>query len=314
MTKRYLKISMLSIVVFFLITMLILNPKKYTHSITLGYTLFLSKVFITSFPFFFLSKLFIELPKNKSNNFIKNIFCKIYKTSYVSFDIFMLSILSGYPTNAKLISDYYTKGYISKNEAKKILSFTSTSGPLFIIGTLGSIILDNVKVGYILYIAHIISALLNGLLYRKINIQSQPCNIEIKQKKNILLDCMLDTVKALCIVGGYITIFYMIIDILIDIHLIDFFTNILSKIFPSQLSKIIATSFFELTRGLSLIESYEKSTLAIIAGCVSFSSISILVQSYAFLQKAKIRIRYFLCTKLTQTIISIAITYILLLI
>lgn len=61
-----------------------------------------------------------------------------------------MSVLSGYPIGAKLISEFYKNGVINTEESKKIIAFSSTSAPLFVIGTLGVFMLDNVSYGVII--------------------------------------------------------------------------------------------------------------------------------------------------------------------
>lgn len=315
MTKKSIYYIALSSIVFFLIFMLILFPLRYSQSIKSGFVLFLSKVAIFSFPFIFLSKLLINLSFKSNINF--NFFSKIYNCSPYSFNIFILSLICGYPMNTKYILDYYNQGLISKCDAKKILSFTSLSNPIFIIATIGASILKDAYYGYILYISHVISALLNGLIYK--NIKCKENNISFLTNKShltklSLLDIMLDTIKTLLVIGGFITIFYMLIDILIDIKAIKLLENFFDLFLENNSSEILSRSIFEITRGVNLATNYSKNTLLVIAGCVSFGGACIICQSYAFLSKMDISILYFLLSKTSQSLINILVIYLLLLI
>ena len=49
-----------------------------------------------------------------------------------------MGILSGYPTGAKIISDFRKRNICTKVECERLLAYTNNSGPLFIIGTVGS--------------------------------------------------------------------------------------------------------------------------------------------------------------------------------
>ena len=75
-------------------------------------------------------------------------------------------MLCGYPVGAKLVGEFFDAGLIDGKQAKKIASFTSTSGPLFIVGTVGVSMFDNKLFGFVLLFSHYLSALLNGLIYR----------------------------------------------------------------------------------------------------------------------------------------------------
>lgn len=50
----------------------------------------------------------------------------------------IMGIISGYPTGAKIVSDFYKNGVLSKQEAERLIAFTNNSGPLFIVGTVRS--------------------------------------------------------------------------------------------------------------------------------------------------------------------------------
>ena len=86
-----------------------------------------------------------------------------------SYGIFALisGLLSGYPIGAKLVSELYTEKKLSKSEAQYLLSFTNNSGPLFIIGTVGTIILNNKNIGFFLLLIHYLSALTIGLILKR---------------------------------------------------------------------------------------------------------------------------------------------------
>ena len=45
-----------------------------------------------------------------------------------------MGITSGYPVGAKVAKDLYKDGLCTKTEAERLISFTNSSGPLFIIG------------------------------------------------------------------------------------------------------------------------------------------------------------------------------------
>lgn len=51
---------------------------------------------------------------------------------------YISSILSGYPTGAKILGELCEKGQIRRQDVRDILTFCSTSGPLFILGAVGS--------------------------------------------------------------------------------------------------------------------------------------------------------------------------------
>ena len=67
----------------------------------------------------------------------------IFNVSGKSALVFAISAVSGYPVGARLASDLRLKNDISKYEGQRLISFCSTSGPLFIIGAVAVGMLSN---------------------------------------------------------------------------------------------------------------------------------------------------------------------------
>ncbi len=264
----------------------------------------------------FLTKLLTELGivikfSNKLNKPAKVIF----KTPGISLYAFIMSILSGYPIGAKIISDLYSKKLITQNDAKKMSVFCTTSGPIFIIGTIGVSMFNNLRVGIIIYISHIVSSILLGICYgfiTKKNTENEPAIIILNQRKeNIFGECIVQTTNSIFIVGAYITIFYLIAELFVGFGLFNILSNFLSPLASIfHLSKSTIDGFIfgmlEVTRGakeLSLNTS--TSSICLCAGILSFSGISIIMQSMAFLKQTKIKMHNFVFAKAMHLIVSI---------
>lgn len=78
--------------------------------------------------------------------------------------VFVSSILSGYPTGARLIGEMSRAGTLSSEEAEAMMNFCSTSGPLFIISAVGVGMLDSETIGFVILGAHCAGALLTGVI------------------------------------------------------------------------------------------------------------------------------------------------------
>ena len=80
-----------------------------------------------------------------------------------------LGITSGYPVGAKISNELYESGECTKTEAERLLAFTNTSGPLFIISAVGNGMFGNQQIGILLLITHFLASLVIGILFRKYN-------------------------------------------------------------------------------------------------------------------------------------------------
>lgn len=86
----------------------------------------------------------------------------------------ILGYVSGYPIGAVCTCELYKKGDLSKDEAERLLGFCNNAGPLFIVGSLGAIMLKSKESGYLLWLVHIVSSLISGMvlrLFSKVKVQ-----------------------------------------------------------------------------------------------------------------------------------------------
>ncbi|MBR0365686.1 MAG: sporulation protein, partial [Clostridia bacterium] len=78
---------------------------------------------------------------------------------------FVLGVVSGFPLGATTTADLYRCGSLSRSEAERLLAFCNNSGPLFIIGTIGSAVYGRPIYGAVLYVIHIISSIFVGMIF-----------------------------------------------------------------------------------------------------------------------------------------------------
>lgn len=221
-----------------------------------------------------------------------------------------MSIISGYPVGAKLVTEFYEKGLITQKEANKIITFSSTSGPLFIIGSVGIGFFNDFSLAIIVFISHVLGAFLNGILYRnKFKTEFLEQNFSKQTNGNILDECMYNSIRSVLIVGGYIIIFYCLIDILIDFKILFPFTYVLNKILGENATGFIA-GLIEVTKGCLLISKSSTSFIQnamLLSFIISFGGFSIHMQALTFLNKAKISKKFYFLQKITHALISMCI-------
>lgn len=306
-------------IIIFIMMLIISNPSLFSSSTVSGIKLFFYSVLPGLFPFMFLTKLLTELGTIfKITKKLTPISKKLFGTPGVSLYCFFMSILSGYPIGAKIISDLYSKNLINEDDAKRMSIFCTTSGPIFVIGAVGVGMLHSFKLGIIIYLSHILSSLALGILYNLIfksksteNKYQQNYNIE-SHKSNIISQCLSETINSLLMIGGYITIFYLATETLDSLKLFDFLSSTLSHIFSTikisnQEIKSFLFGILEVTRGAKELSIISTSTAPAICGIISFSGISIIMQSLSFLKTAKIKAHNFIFSKCVLGIISILI-------
>lgn len=290
---------------------LVIFPDRYIASVSYGLQLFAVTVLPALFPFFFFSKILtsmdiastLEKPLKRPMRFLFN-------APPVGGYILVLSLLSGYPIGAKLVSDCYKMGIITEAQAKNISAFTSTSGPLFIVGSVGASMMGNKTAGFVILLSHYLSALVNGLIFVKRDGGGKELSVPPKftGDENLLGDSITSGILSVAIVGGYIAIFSMLADVLYDFKILPFFSGILTFLkVPSSLADGIVTGLIEITRGCQMLSKSRISLRAVapaVAALVSFGGLSVTLQSLTFLSQCKIKPLFYLRCKLSQGIIT----------
>lgn len=285
-----------------------------------GMNLWLFVVVPSLLPFFILNDMMVALdvPKNISH-FFSPISRLLFNSSGYGAYAFIMSIFSGYPAGAKITSTLIRSGQISSEEGQRILSFSSTSGPLFIIGAVGSGMLKSSSAGYLLFFSHIMGAILNGMLY---NIASHKTPKAKKDKISFpsfrgfdpsgMLGSAISSSLITCgYIGGYIVLFSVIIKLL---NKIGFFSLPTLSGIGRSLSMLLQ-GCFEISSGSSIISSGVlpmEVKLILLSFIIGFGGLSILGQVSTVISGTGIRLGKYALFKLTQGILSALTCFVML--
>ena len=161
----------------------------------------------------------------------------------------IMGIISAYPTGAKIVSDFKKEGICSDIECERLIAFTNNSGPLFIISTVGISFLGDTRTGILLFITHILACLSVGFLFRwwkngkksnysnNSNLLSQPEKNNKKANLNnlgeILATSIMNSINTIVMIGGFVTIFSVIVSILKESQILNTFSILFEPFFKN---------------------------------------------------------------------------------
>lgn len=74
--------------------------------------------------------------------------------------VFLLGSLCGFPVGAVVCDRLYKSGTLSEQEAERLLPLCNNTSPAFVMGAVGTAMLDDIKLGLLLFFAQLISALI----------------------------------------------------------------------------------------------------------------------------------------------------------
>ncbi len=321
-TNSLLMALLTLLVIFFLINMIV-SPAKFIEQSLDGISAWAFNVLPSVLPFMFFTRLLSSIGQlEKITHPLGKFSRKLFGTPSISIYTFLMAILSGYPVGSKMVADLYSQKSITKQDAFRMSAFCSTSGPMFIVGAVGTMMFKSTTVGYVLFISHIIGAFLNGLIYRNLTIANNKIKIfnfhknkeienneknkqisESPEKKSIdISEIVLSSTLSILSVGCIITIFFIIIEC---------FSPILNLL-PESLAGFWE-GIIEITKGCLSLSNLPNLNLAVLlcSFVISFGGISTLLQSITMLNKVEMPLKIFTLQKLTHAILSTLLTAIL---
>lgn len=257
------------------------------------------------FPFFVCSGLLIHSGLCRSlAKFLEPVMKPVFNVGGCGAIAFVLGILSGYPQGAITTCNLYQSGYISKSEAERLLAFCNNAGPLFVLSAVGVATYSSPKIGAVLYISHIISSILVGVLFRFYKKQSHNApKYSVNQPdlpfSEAFSNVLRDSISNILTVCGAIVFFGT-------------FGGLITQFFPENpLLKGLFAGVLELSRGNSVISALQLPLmwkLALSAFSVGFAGFCVHLQVAAIVSRHHLSLVPYFLGKLLHGAISMAIT------
>ena len=311
--RRRLDFSLFLVLIF--LSLVFIFIPSLSDSVLDGIKLFFACVLPSLFPYFFITAILTELKTtSKISNSLSPIMKKVFNVNGVCGYTFFMSVIAGFPMGAKLVSDLKTKGFLTETESVRASAFCSTSSPVFLIVSVGSMMFKNTVFGVLLFLTNIMSAILVGIVFSFYRRKDKPKKIaNLKQNVNVdfaFSDCVYSAVNSSLFVGAVITLFYTITEVLVALKILSPITYIFNTVIKDfNLSNGLTLGLFEITKGLKTVSNSGITLLSlpISAFICGFGGISVIAQSVAFLKKAKIKTAPFVLAKTLSAIFSFII-------
>ena len=272
------------------------NNKEVANVILEAVNLFFKKVFVSLFPMFILNDILINLNIPYYFYLLFNkLFLKVFHTSGLGAYVFIMSLISGTPSNAYILKELVELEKLSIEEANHFLTFTYFSNPLFLTVMLSTIF--NARIVLKIILCHYIANIIIGILMRNKapKIVTNQKHTQNKSKSSIIKSIN-KSISTLLMILGTIC-FYMLLTFIV--------TNLLPD---NLLIKTLISGFLEITNGLNTITSlniFIQIKEIIASAIISFGGLSIHTQIKAILEDTNMNYSYFLKGRIMQSIISV---------
>ncbi|PMC38326.1 sporulation integral membrane protein YlbJ [Bacillus sp. UMB0899] len=321
---------------------IILNPKESLDASIRGLTIWWEVVFPSLLPFFIVSELLIGFGVVKFIGvLLEPLMRPIFRVPGVGGFVWAMGMASGNPAGAKLTARMRQEKQLTSIQAERLVSFTSSSNPLFIFGAVAVGFFDKPSLGILLAASHYLGNLGVGLTMRfyghsddslkteKKRLIPSPAqafkelhSTRVKETRplgKMLGDAVISSIQTLLMIGGFIILFSVFNKILAIIHV----TQLIGIVFSgalalfhitADLSVPLITGIFEITLGNQLVSETDASLLdkvMIASFILAFGGLSIQAQVASILADTDIRFKPFFFARILQGVYSSFITFLL---
>lgn len=332
------KIIISSCIVAFTLAVVV-NPGESFNAASDGLKTWFNVVCPSLLPFFIGSELLVSLGiVNFLGVLLEPVMRPVFNVPGCGSFPFVMSITSGYPVGAKIVSQIYEKKMCTRAEAQRMLSFCSTSGPLFMTGAVAIGMLNLSSSGPIIAFSNYLGAVAVGIIFRfyrnsQSTAYSPGRNVIPRAFKSLqesfdkekrpfgllLSESVKNSVNTLLMVGGLIILFSVIIRLLISWGVVSFVANILYIILSpigadKQLLIPAASGLFEITIGSKLVAASGADLaqkIIAISSIIAWSGFSVHAQAAGVLSSTDLSVGTYILSKLLHTFTTGIFAYII---
>lgn len=272
---------------------LVLFPAEASEAAREGLSLCLRTVLPSLFPFFVLSSLLIAAGgADALSHALEPVMRPMFYLSGAGASALALGLAGGYPVGARTVAELYRDGRLSKTEAERLLSFCNNAGPGFILGICGGAVLQSVRAGLYLYLVHVASAILTGVMLRRLTLPDYSAARARRggKGKNLAIAfpaAVRDSFAAVWSVCGFVVLFAVVL-------------RLVTIALPQR---PLLTGFIELTNGVMGLRA-DRGGFVLCAVFLGWGGLSVHAQTLSVLDGTNLSSRLYFLGKATQAALS----------
>ena len=301
---------------------LLLYPVPAMEAVSEGLYLCFETVIPSLFPFLVISSLLTALfPRALLQRRCSPITRRLFRLDGEAAAVLALGFCGGYPVGVRTTVTLYRSGVLSRSDAEHLLAFSNNSGPGFILGVVGVGLFSSVSVGLTLYVIHICSALLVGVLFRyfkseHIPPQGRSCAASAPHFPKLLTEAITGSFGVLLNICSFVLFFMVVCRMLSFFGILHALAAVLTALLaPLGMTEPLATAalagFLELSTGCACLEGVALTPLsaALLSFLLGWGGLSVHFQSLCFLLDSDLSAAPYWRGKLLQALFAFLITF-----
>ena len=325
---------------------MIIFPNATLDSSVRGLAIWWDVLFPALFPFFVISEMLLGFGiVHFVGTLLDPLMRPIFRIPGTGGFVVAISFASGYPVGAKLTAQLWDQKLVNREEGERLVAFTTTSDPIFLIGAVSVGFFQDARVAPILALAHYGAGILIGFLMRFHGARSsstkpiQPATGASRESRirlairamhqarlrdgrdlgKLLSESLQSSLKLMMVVGGLVVFFSVILELLTSAHVMNGMYSLIQSILglfgmPPEMSVSIMNGIFEVTLGAKSagtagIDIPLVTKLAVAAFVLSWGGLSVHAQVASILNATNIRYWPFFVARFSHGILAMIFVF-----
>lgn len=320
-------------------------PEEGLHAALRGVTIWWDVLFPALFPFFVISEILLGFGiVHFFGSLLDPMMRPLFRVPGIGGFVMAMGFASGYPVGARLTSQLWDQKLVNREEGERLVAFTSTSDPIFLVGAVAVGFFHDPGLAGILAVSHYGSGIIVGLimkyygsttpttpvksseasgffLFRALQAMHEARLLDGRTIGLLIKEAIESSLRLVFIIGGLVVFFSVILELLTLSHVMNAFYMIIETILqlvglPVNLSHAIVNGFFEVTLGAKHagdpgLDSLLVHKVAVAAFVLSWGGLSVHTQIVSLLSHTDLRYFPFFMARLLQGFIASILVYLL---
>lgn len=338
---------LLAVIVCFLALLMFVFPESTMQSSVRGLAIWWDVLFPALFPFFVISEMLLGFGiVHFVGALLDPLMRPIFRIPGAGGFVVAMGYASGYPVGAKLTAQLWEQKLVTREEGERLVAFTTTSDPIFLIGAVSVGFFHDAKLAAVLALAHYGAGTLIGFLMRFHASKAAPSPIvtstagtkhisrlhlafesmhhaRIRDGRDLgtlIRQALQSSLKLMIVVGGLVVFFSVMLELLTAsniMHLLYIGVDQMLGLFgiPNQLSQSIVNGIFEVTLGAKAAGGSSDDIplmykLAAAAFVLSWGGLSVHAQVASILNATNLRYMPFFIARFAHGILAMLVVLI----
>lgn len=324
--------------------LMLLFPQEGITSALRGIAIWWDILFPALFPFFVVSELLIGFGiVHCIGTLFDPMMRPLFRVPGIGGFIMAMGFASGYPVGARLTSQLWEKKLITRFEGERLVAFTTSSDPIFLIGAVCIGFFHNPGLAGILALSHYGASVLVGFIMRYHG-TLEPNHIQSSKKPNsssillrsfhamhqariedgrtlgeLLQQAIQSSLRLTFVVGGLVVFFAVVIELLTLSGIMNVLYILVESVLhalkiPTQLSASVVNGLFEVTLGAKSAGSAGDQVpllykVAIASFVLSWAGLSVHAQIISLVQHTGMRYGPFIFARFLHGVLSAVLVF-----